>query len=72
MKGTELKILRIMRGIKAQELAKRLGVSPGRLSQIEGSDSGEVSNGWVDRYLKALSRDYSVQANLAGVKEKEV
>jgi len=55
VKGTELKILRIKQGIKALDLAKQLGISPGRLSQIEGTKYGEVSEKWVERYIQSLN-----------------
>jgi transcriptional regulator with XRE-family HTH domain len=56
MDGTELKMMRIKRGIKAVVLAEQLGVSPARVTQIESRRDAEVSELWTIRFIQALNK----------------
>ena len=56
MDGTELKMMRVKRGIKAVTLANQLSVSPARVTQIESKRHADVSEAWTIRYIQALNR----------------
>lgn len=53
MTGLELKLLRTRKRVKAKDLAARMDVRPGRVSQIEAL--AVVSAPAVTRYLAALA-----------------
>lgn len=50
--GHDLKVMRVRENIRATVLADRLGISSGRLSQVENSI--RVSPQWRHRYIKTL------------------
>lgn len=53
MNGNDLKTFRVSQQVKAGDLARHLGVSNGRLSQIEALAA--VQPAWVNRYHIGLS-----------------
>lgn len=53
MTGLQLKLLRTRKRVKAKDLAERMDVRPGRISQIEAL--AVVSEQAAGRYLEALA-----------------
>jgi len=53
MRGIDLKLRRIERGIKQWELASRIGVSPQRVSLVENGRK-PVTTEFARRYMEAL------------------
>lgn len=52
MRGLSLKVSRIEAGVIGLDIARELGVSAGRVSQIEKKE--RVSQQWAERYYRAL------------------
>lgn len=52
--GTDLKVARVRAGIKAMNVAEAMGISPSRLSRIEGPEP--VTERMAGRYLIALEK----------------
>lgn len=58
--GAKLRRLRTIRGLSVRELARRSGVSPGRISQLENEVSQNAHADTLDLLAKGLGFDSAV------------
>lgn len=52
MTGMDLRLLRVSKGIKTMDVAKAMGVTAARVSQLEAQPA--VTDRMVSRYLQAI------------------
>lgn len=67
--GLHLRVARMERGLAQRDVARQLGVSPRRISSLEGA--AFVPRNAADRYFDALGRLVTVEARVAELRSAE-